>query len=434
MVIGRATVFRGMGVLALIAAVAACGSSSKSSSSSTATTTGQSTTGSASSATTASGAAGATGASTGAPIKVGVVCSCSSPFSGADEQATEDVYKAWANTVNESGGINGHHVQVITKDDAGNPGTAATEVQALVSQHVVAVVDESLVDPVWASIIQKANIPDVGGNINQPEFGLNPDFYDAGQSQDSENVSYIQTLKASGATNFGVIYCVESPACAQSAGELKTLSAKSGPPLVYEASISATAPNFTAQCVAAQQKHVDALIVEEINTLQATVAEDCARQGYKPIYVGGGSGFGPVTAQSAALSANTWFESNNIPYWVNSPAVQAMNTALDKYYPGLRTNAQLWEGTDLGDWASGVLLADAIKAGGLAPSDSPSAAEVLKGLNSLKGDTLGGLSPPLTFHVGQVNSVDCWFTFRLENGAEVQENNGKVTCGTASSL
>ena len=85
------------------------------------------------------------------------------PFSGADEQATEDVYKAWANTVNESGGINGHHVQVITKDDAGNPGTAATEVQALVSQHVVAVVDESLVDPVWASIIQKANIPDVGG-------------------------------------------------------------------------------------------------------------------------------------------------------------------------------------------------------------------------------------------------------------------------------
>ncbi len=138
--------------------------------------------------------------------------------------------------------------------------------------------------------------------------------------------------------------------------------------------------------------------------------------------------------QSSALNANTWFESNNIPYWVNSPAVQAMNTALDKYYPGLRTNAKLWEGTDLGDWASGVLLADAVKAGGLGPSDSPSAAEVLKGLNSLNGDTLGGLSPPLTFHVGQVNSVDCWFTFRLQNGAEVLEDNGKVTCGTTASL
>jgi branched-chain amino acid transport system substrate-binding protein len=361
------------------------------------------------------------------------MCSCSSAFAGADEQATEDVYKAWVNTVNESGGISGHHVQLITKDDGGNPGTAATEAQALVSEHVVAVVDESLVDPVWASIIQKANIPDVGGNINQPEFGVNPDFYDAGQSQDSENVSYIDTLKAAGVTNFGVIYCVESPACAQSAGELKTLSAKSGPPLVYEASISATAPNYTAQCVAAQQKHVDSLIVEEINTLQAVVAQDCARQGYKPTYIGGGSGFGPVTAQSPALSANTWFESNNIPYFVNTPAVQTMNAALDKYYPGLRTNAKLWEGTDLGDWASGVLLADAIRAGGLGPSDTPSASEVLKGLNSLKGDTLDGLSPPLTFHVGQVNSVDCWFTFRSVNGKQVLENNGKVTCGTASS-
>jgi ABC-type branched-subunit amino acid transport system substrate-binding protein len=38
-----------------------------------------------------------------------------------------EVYKAWVNTVNASGGINGHQIHLITEDDASNPGTSASE-------------------------------------------------------------------------------------------------------------------------------------------------------------------------------------------------------------------------------------------------------------------------------------------------------------------
>ena len=49
-------------------------------------------------------------------IKVGFICSCSGSVFGAFNVPAEDEYKAWASTVNASGGINGHPVQVIYKD------------------------------------------------------------------------------------------------------------------------------------------------------------------------------------------------------------------------------------------------------------------------------------------------------------------------------
>jgi branched-chain amino acid transport system substrate-binding protein len=48
----------------------------------------------------------------------------------------------------------------------------------------------------------------------------------------------------------------------------------------------------------------------------------------------------------------------------------------------------------------------AVKAGGLTPSTTPSPGEIVTGLQSLKGDTLDGWSPPLTFAAGQPHKTD----------------------------
>jgi branched-chain amino acid transport system substrate-binding protein len=48
--------------------------------------------------------------------------------------------------------------------------------------------------------------------------------------------------------------------------------------------------------------------------------------------------------------------------------------------------------------------------------DVEAAAEVLKGLYALKGNTLGGLTVPLTFTKGKPHSITCWFTTRIQNG------------------
>ena len=101
---------------------------------------------------------------------------------------------------------------------------------------------------------------------------------------------------------------------------------------------------------------------------------------------------------------------------------------VDKYYPGLRNNATAWGESDAMAWVSGLLLEDGIKAGGLTASATPTAAEILSGLNSLKGDSLNGMAPPLTFTAGKPHPLDCWFTTRLKNGVPSLVNGGKVTC------
>ena len=428
--IHRRMFLRGLSVLALVVAVGACSSSGKNASS------GSTTSPSIGSSGTSSGSQSTNGSTpaqpTGVAIKVGLVCSCSGPFGGASVPA-EDVYKAWVNTVNASGGINGHPVQLITRDDTANPGTSTTEIQSLLTSHVDAIVDMSIVDQAWAPMVQAANVPVVGGaNVDTP-FGTNPDFYPEGETPASENPAYLAELKAAGVTNFGAIYCVEATECADSVAQLKIVGQKDGIPLVYSAGISATAPSYAAQCVAAQQHHLQALIIENVATEIQRVATDCDKQGFDPTYVGGGASWSQALATTPGLKRDTWDWYNNLPYWVNTPSTQEMKAAVNKYYPGLQNNPLLWTDEAAAAWPSGLLLEDALKAGGLGPSDTPSAAEVVKGLTSLKGDTLQGWYSPLTFVAGQPHPENCWFSARVQNGVPSLQNNGQVTCETDSS-
>ena len=142
-------------VLGVAAALGACSSSSKPASSGT--------TASSAASSASTGSSGSSTAATGAPIKVGLICTCSGTFS-ADLSPGVNVYKAWINTVNGSGGINGHPVQLVSEDDAGIPGTAITKAQALVADKVDAILDISITSSAWASTVSAANIPVVGGN------------------------------------------------------------------------------------------------------------------------------------------------------------------------------------------------------------------------------------------------------------------------------
>ncbi len=346
---------------------------------------------------------------------------------------TEQVYKAWVDTVNASGGLEGHPIQLITEDDQANPGTAVSNAQTLISDHVVAIADMSLVDETWASAVQKAGIPVVGVGTANNTFNTNPDFYPEAQTNDSAVYSNVFTAKAEGATKLAYFYCAEAATCAESLPHWKAVGTQLGVPVVYTASIAAAQPNYTAQCVAAQQAGINALFIGHGTPVVARVAADCLRQGYKPAYFTEGLGYASLIQTSPGIDQNLWSPYENLPYWVNAPEVQTMNTALDKYYPGLRHNPNTFSEQSAGSWVSGLLLRDAVKAGGLGPSDTPSSAEIVKGLQSLKGDTLDGWAPPLTFAAGQAHHVPCWFTGHLQNGVNTLANGGKVTCQNGSS-
>ncbi len=340
----------------------------------------------------------------------------------------EDEYKAWASTVNASGGIGGHPVQVIYKDDANNPGLSLTDIQALISDHVVAIADTSNFDEAWAKTVQAANIPVVGGYSSNIPFGTNPDFYPVGQTNDSAIYAVINTVKSAGATNLANVYCAESPICAESVPAFKATGQQLGVPVVYNAEISGTAPNYTAQCVAADQKGVKSVFIGDASAIIVRVATDCSQQNFLPIYVQEMGGFGLNEAAAPGLKNALWLESPAIPFVATTPAVQAANAAMDKSYPGVRENKNLFVEDAFTLWISGALLEDAVKAGGLTAGATPTAAEVTTGLASLKGDTVDGMSPPLTFTPGKPHAVDCWFTARVQGGVTSVQNNGQVTC------
>jgi branched-chain amino acid transport system substrate-binding protein len=412
----RRKLWSGVGAVTVVVAVAACSSSAKSSSSST----------------SAASSAPTSAQATAAPIKVGLICDCSGAV-GSILLPEAEVYQAWVKYVNASGGINGHSIQLTVEDDQSIPATSASDAQTLVADHVDAIADDSIFDETWASTVKAANIPVVGEDASETPMYSNSDFYPQAQTNDSSIPAVIATAKAAGATNLAAFYCAEAPSCMELLSALKTDGAKAGVPVVLTEEIALSAPNFTAQCVAAQQAHISAVAVFDASPPIARVGEDCNRQGYNPIYVTEGEGTYPVLLTAPGIKNNLSSEYNDLPYWANTPSVQTMNSVVDKYYPGLRSNPNVWNQGAAEGWPSGLLLEDAVKAGGLTPSATPSAAEIVTGLESLKGDTLQGWAPPLTFAAGQDHSIDCWFTTHTSNGVSSLTNGGKVTCEQGSS-
>ena len=98
----------------------------------------------------------------------------------------------------------------------GQPGHRGLDAQTLISDHVVAIADMSLVDETWASAVQKAGIPVVGVGTANNTFNTNPDFYPEAQTNDSAVYSNVFTAKAEGATKLAYFYCAEAATCAES--------------------------------------------------------------------------------------------------------------------------------------------------------------------------------------------------------------------------
>lgn len=361
---------------------------------------------------------------------MGVICSCTGSL-GSAQVPIEDVYRAWINSVNVSGGIDGHQIQLVAEDDGGTPGTALSDAQTLISDHVVAIADMSIVDTAWASAVQAAKIPVVGVGIPNVTFFENPDFFPEGQTADSTAYAVAAAAKASGAKSLGILYCAEAVVCEQLVPTMKAEGKAMGIPVVFSASISATAPDYTAQCVAAKQAHVGALAIFDESPEIIHVGQDCNLQDYNPVYVTEGASFGENLVKSSGIK-DLWSEYADLPFWATNPSVQAMDAAVDKYYPGLRSNDQVWYEDAAMAWPSGILLEDAIKAGGLTASAQPSSTEVVDGLNSLHGDTLDGWSPPLTFSAGSTHKVDCWFIGSVQGGTTSLADNGQTTCQSGS--
>jgi branched-chain amino acid transport system substrate-binding protein len=414
MVLRLRTVLATAAVLTAVVSVGACSSGSSSSSSAAGAA-----------APASSGSSQGAAAGSGSPITIGVLCSCTGAFGSTVSQAYI-VVQDWAKSVNASGGLSGHPVTLVEKDNASVAGTALTNAQSIISAKPTAIIDLDILDGVWEKPASAAKIPVVGGNFSSPSYYQDPNWYPSGQTNDSITYAVAATAKQAGATNLADFYCAESAQCQESVPLIKAAGQSVGVPVTYSASISATAPNYTAQCVAAQQAGVKAIFVGDTISVIARVANDCKQQGYNPIFVTEGTGFQDLALTAPGLENSLWSPYPILPYFSTASAVTAMNTVLDKYSPGLRNNPQTWSEYAAQAWTAGLLIAESVKNAGVTASEAVTPAVITAGLNKVSSDTLGGFSPSLTFTAGKPHSVGCWYVGRLQNGKASQV--GGLTC------
>jgi branched-chain amino acid transport system substrate-binding protein len=399
-------------MVSIVAAVAllisACSSSSSKGSSSTSAGGG--------SAASSSGSSAA--APTGAAFKVGLICQCTSGLLGGQPDPIAVIH-AWESFTNANGGINGHPVDVVTQSEPGNPGVALNDVKDLVGQGIIALIDyDTANDAAFTSYAESTNIPIFAGPFGSPAMTLSKNAFSTGVSENYLADEIILAVKKAGASKLAILYCAEEAVCAYEVDPLKAAAAKyGGVDVVFSASVLQAAPNYTAQCLEAKQKGADAMFIADGAGPTLAVAASCAQQGYTPHQVSDDGAYGQKFAGAPGMDGLIATE-DNWPFFDQSIApAKAMHTALDKYAPGITTNALFGE-TVVVEWTLGLLITAAAEAGKVGSTNPMTPAALFDGVYAASGTTLGGMTPPLTFKKGQSNENMCWFWVGITNAGK----------------
>jgi branched-chain amino acid transport system substrate-binding protein len=110
----------------------------------------------------------------------------------------------------------------------------------------------------------------------------------------------------------------------------------------------------------------------------------------------------------------------------STPAGKAFNDAVDAYAESLREHGSQFNNSLTSSWAGGELFTAAAAKAKLGPESKP--ADVKRGLYALRGDTLRGMAPPLTYTKGKPLLVTCYFVQKIANDKLVVEYDARPQC------
>ena len=190
-----------------------------------------------------------------------------------------------------------------------------------------------------------------------------------------------------------------------------------GGEIVYSADISLTQIDFTAECRAAQQAGVEVMFVgADPNTLLRW-ARSCARQNFFPQYVGlGVSVTEDVISErglETLLSVNPMFPFQGL----SGGAFDEYDQAIQQFGDGAGGPAES------NGWAAGKLF-EHLATLAARSSQSIRSDTLVAAARSVQGETLGGLTVPLTFTADAPQMPRCYFPVRGGDGGGWSAPNG----------
>jgi branched-chain amino acid transport system substrate-binding protein len=407
----------GAGMIVPVLLITACSSSGSSGSSST--------TGSSGSSSATPGAA----ALKGSPIEIGFAVA-ETGLGEAQGASAVPTAQAWEKWVNANGGINGHPVQVVIEDTQSSPTAGLAAMKSLIGQSGISAVmlsDTSSEAPVGGYAATQ-NIAVIGANgFDVDLWGAKKNFFSNWTTQPWDAYGLIQASKSVGATKIGTVVCSEIASCATYGQVIQLVTKHYDVTDTGLVTASASAANYTAQCVSLMQKGTTMIDLAVPPAEVVRIAQDCIQQGYKGYF-----GFASISFDQKQVASVTGMkvvlELSSFPWWSSAAPVQQFRAAIAKYAPGTDIETNNATGT----WAALELFREAVGT----IKGAITRQSVIDAYNQVSNQTLGGLLPqPITFTAGQPSPLvkASWLaTYTVGDADPTTITNAGTNCNNAT--
>jgi branched-chain amino acid transport system substrate-binding protein len=334
--------------------------------------------------------------------------------------------QTWVQYINQKGGLNGHPVRLLVYDDGADPARRKAQLaDAIERQHAIGFLMnvEALTGNCCIDYITSKRVPVIPDG-NEPWVYDSPMYFPFGSAGVAN--TYLGLAAAamqsvpSGKTKLGTLVCVEGQQCSDIQDLWTKWANGVGMKAVYSGKASLAQPDFTAECLAAKNAGAEVLaIIFDFNS-QQRVAASCARQGYHPAFTHIPTGVGEKF--KADPNMDGYVAGSNVFPWFQSgtPATDDYQQAMKTYGGSVPPGVGPAQG-----WTAGKLME---RAGASLP-EPPTSEALLQGLWTIKNDSLGGLTQPLSFFENKPSTpVACWYNITIRNRSWVSPDGFKFQC------
>ncbi|MDQ7909345.1 ABC transporter substrate-binding protein [Phytohabitans sp. ZYX-F-186] len=357
---------------------------------------------------------GTTSNLTGEPIKIGYAASQSGPQASNGLNGA-GVAQAWAKYTNAHGGVDGHPVEfeiVDTKNTV--PGATSVVQNFLDNDESDAILLTDLVaEGAMGKMLTDVDTPILSGGGSSDLLWANvPGTFQPVSGSTYTVKAYVQVARTAGGTKFAWAACAEVAVCQENGGKAIAYAKEVGLQTENVQLFSASAANYTAECLSYVGKGVDVIAMNIGIATGARVMADCLQQGYQGKWSMMNSGFDQAKVAEVS-GAQTAGSSQGFPWWADDPKVETYRQAMKQYSPDTQ-----WQGGNTTSvWAMLELFKKAMETAKPATIDR---ASILTAMYAVKDETLGGLLPePVTFTEGQPSKpVGCSWLFSYNAGDE----------------
>lgn len=322
--------------------------------------------------------------------------------------------RAWVADVTTRGGLGGHPVRLILGDDGGDPARAQSLARRMVEQDKVQAFYTVAAPTTLQAVtpyLEQVQVPIIGLCECNPAVDESPMAFQPGIGS-TTGLAWAHLAPLVGMSDkrkLSIFFCREVTSCSQSAEGIKRLAAQVGVQVVHETQMSLAQPDFTAEVLSARNAGADAVIVVADNATIVRILRSAHRQNYRPQVSTPTAGYEPRFIRTGGADVEgTVVASSTVP-WSTSPRLADYRAAMARYLPEGELSTL---GAEM--WGSGKLIEVLAKR---FPANVTSA-DFLDALYSLRGETAGGIFPPLAFRkgTGHADTNQCVIPVKVVNG------------------